>query len=354
VRRVYAASQGRNALWVKGEIFRNLDEAEASARGELDRTAQQSLFDRIEWFRRTDQMASPGGLPLIIRARAEGSDCWLFLSESRGRAKALASYYTLMFRPIFTGDPSETTKFALLLATARRLTKRVATITLSPMTAADALLVSRAFDRARWVASSYESSANWTVSTDDLSFEDYWAGRPGELRSTVRRKETKYGIETRVYTTFDGKAWADYEAIYAASWKTQEGAPDFLRDMALTESAAGALRMGLATINGEAVAAQLWTIENGHAIIHKLAYLESAKEQSPGSVLTAAMFEHVIERDCATLIDFGTGDDRYKSDWMDSRAPLYTVQLFNPRRPSGLWGAFKAWLSMLVGRTTSR
>ncbi len=341
-------------MWVKGEIFRNLDEATASARGELDRAAQRSLFDRIEWFRRTDELASPGGTPLVVRARAEGSDCWLFLTETGGTAKALANWYTLMFRPVFTGAPSEATKFALLVATARRLTKRLSSMTLGPMPAADAELVSRAFDRARWVATSHESTVNWTISTDGLSFEDYWSARPGELRSTVKRKAAKHNIETRIYTTFDGTAWAEYESIYTDSWKPDEGAPDFLRDMALTESAAGALRMGIAMIEGNAVAAQLWTVENDHAIIHKLAHLESAKEQSPGSVLTAAMFEHVIDIDHVTLIDFGTGDDRYKGDWMDSRAPLFTVQLFNPRRLSGLFGAVKAWLSTLVGRSGAR
>ena len=341
-------------MWVKGEIFRNLDEATASARGELDRAAQQSLFDRIEWFRRTDELASPGGIPLVVRARAEGSDCWLFLTETGGKARALASWYSLVFRPVFTGAPSDATKFALLVATARRLTKRLSSITIGPMPAADAALVSRAFDRARWVATSHQSTVNWTVSTDGLSFEDYWSARPGELRATVKRKAAKHGIETQIYTMFDDKAWADYESIYASSWKTEEGAPAFLREMALTESAAGALRLGVATIEGEAVAAQLWTVENGHAIIHKLAHLESAKEQSPGSVLTAAMFEHVIDVDHVALIDFGTGDDRYKADWMDNRAPLFTVQLFNPRRPSGLWGAAKAWLSTLVGRSGAR
>ena len=335
-------------MWVKGEIFRNLDEITTSARGELDRAAQRSLFDRIEWFRRTDQMAWRGGTPLVVRARAEGSDCWLFLNESGGKAKALASWYTLVFRPVFTGDPSEATKFALLLAAARRLTKRISTIILAPMPADDAAIVSRAFDRARWVAQSHQSTVNWTVSTDGFSFNDYWAGRPGELRSTVKRKAEKFGISTRIYTTFDGDAWTDYESIYAASWKSEEGAPAFLWDMALSESAAGTLRMGLAMIDGEAVAAQLWTVENGHAIIHKLAHLETAKGQSPGSVLTAAMFEHVIDQDHVSLVDFGTGDDRYKADWMDNRAPLYTVRLFNPRRPSGLWGAVKAMLSALV------
>jgi hypothetical protein len=341
-------------LWVKGEIFRNLDEVTTSARGELDRSTQGSLFNRLEWFRRTYQYASPAGQPLVVRARADGSDCWLFLTEHGGHGKALASWYTLAFQPIFTGDPNEATKFALLLASARRLSKRMASIMLSPMPKSEADRVCRAFDRARWVATSHESTVNWTVATDDLSFEDYWAGRPGELRSTVKRKAAKNCIATKVFTSFDGNAWADYEAIYAASWKPEEGSPDFLRDMALTESAAGTLRMGIATIEGEAVAAQLWTVENRHAIIHKLAHLESAKEQSPGSVLTAAMFEHVIDRDRVTLVDFGTGDDRYKADWMDCRTPLYTVQLFNPRQPSGLWGAAKAGLSGIVGRRPTR
>jgi CelD/BcsL family acetyltransferase involved in cellulose biosynthesis len=337
-------------LWVKGEIFRNLDDATASARGELDRAKQVSLFDRMEWFRRTDERASPGGKPLIVRARAEGSDCWLFLSERGGQAKALASWYTFAFGPVFTGDPTEETKFALLVATARRLAKRISTIELAPMHGEDAQRLTRAFDRARWVTHKREASASWTVATDDLTFEEYWAARPGELRSTVKRKSAKYDISSQIYTTFDGNAWAQYEAIYAASWKTAEGAPEFLRNMALTESAAGALRIGIATIEGEPVAAQLWTIENGRAIIHKLAYLESAREQSPGSVLTAAMFQHAIDQNRVSLIDFGTGDDPYKSDWMDTRQPLYRVQLFNPRHPTGLWHAAKASLSALVGR----
>ena len=341
-------------MWVKGEIFRNLDEAAASARGELDRAAQRSLFNRIDWFRRTYAYASPSGHPLIVRARAEGSDCWLFLIERAGHANALASWYTLSFQPIFTGNPSEATKFALLLASARRLGKRLSSITLAPMPEADAALICRAFDRARWVATTRETTVNWTIATENVRFGDYWAQRPGELRSTVKRKAAKFGVETSIFNSFDGKAWASYESIYAASWKPEEGSNEFLRDMALTESAAGTLRMGLATIEGEAVAAQLWTVENGHAIIHKLAHLETAKEQSPGSILTAALFDHVITHDNVSLVDFGTGDDRYKSDWMDSRKPLYTVSLFNPRRPSGLWGAAKAGLSALVGRNGNR
>ena len=337
-------------MWVKGEIFRNLDEVTASARGELDRAAQTSLFDRLEWFQRTLAFAPPNGHPLIVRARADGSDCWLFLMQQGSKAVSLASWYALAFRPVFTGAPTQATKFALLVAIARRLAKRIGSIELSTMPADDATLLCRAFDRARWVTRSVPSTVNWTVSTDGLTFEDYLAQRPGELRSTIKRKAAKHEIQTNVVTAFDGRAWSDYETIYTASWKPEEGSPRFLRDMALCEGAAGTLRLGIARIGGQAVAAQLWTVENGHAMIHKLAHLESATAQSPGSVLTAAMFAHVIDQDGVSLVDFGTGDDRYKRDWMDNCAPFHKVQLFNPRRPSGLLGAAKASLSTLVGR----
>ncbi len=307
------------------------------------------MFDRIEWFRRTRQFASPPGQPLIVRARAEGTDGWLFLMEDKGRAVALSSWYTLSFRPVFTDDAVDGTKYALLVAVARRLRKRLASVHAEPVTAADAAIICKAFDRARWVAQARPSTANWTVRTEGITFEEYWSARPGELRSTVKRKASKFAVETKIFTSFDGMAWADYEMIYAASWKPDEGAPEFLRDMALAEGAAGTLRLGIASIGGEPVAAQLWTVENGHAIIHKLAHAASANDQSPGSILSAAMFEYVIDTDRVALVDFGTGDDAYKADWMDTRTQLFSVDLFNPLRPAGLWGACRAWLSALVG-----
>ena len=72
-------------------------------------------------------------------------------------------------------------------------------------------------------------------------------------------------------------AWADYEAVYAASWKPEEGSPAFLRALAEQEGAAGTLRLGIARRGGRPVAAQLWTVESGVATIHKLAYVEDER-----------------------------------------------------------------------------
>ena len=79
--------------------------------------------------------------------------------------------------------------------------------------------------------------------------------------------------------------------------------------------------------------------------IHKLAHVEAKRGQSPGTILTAAMFRHVIERDEVRQIDFGTGNDLYKADWMDQSRQLHRLSLFNPRTATGLIGAARESLS---------
>jgi CelD/BcsL family acetyltransferase involved in cellulose biosynthesis len=79
-------------------------------------------------------------------------------------------------------------------------------------------------------------------------------------------------------------------------------------------------------------------VEGGTAFIHKLAYVEAAKPLSPGTSLSAALFETVIDHDRVSHIDFGTGDDPYKRDWMDQQRPRWRLVAMDPRRP-GQWPA---------------
>lgn len=341
-------------MWVKGEIFRDLDDAEAKARGTLDRAMQPSLFDRIEWFRRIWQHCPPGDRPLIVRARTDGSDAWLFLAERGSAAVGLASWYTLAFRPVMTGAPSEQTARALLVAIARRLRPRFATIGFDHVPAADADAMSGAFRRAGWLARVTPQTANWSIDVAGKSFAEYWAERPSQLRSTAKRKAAKTPMDLTIVDRFDESVWDDYADIYADSWKPDEGSLGFVRAMAEDEGAAGTLRMGIASHEGRAIAAQLWTVEHGIAIIHKLAHRVDAAELSPGTILSRAMFEHVIDRDRVVTIDFGTGDDRYKADWMDARVMRMRIDVYNPRKPAGLIAAAKARVRALVARPGNR
>ena len=208
----------------------------------------------------------------------------------------------------------------------------------------------RAFADAGWQAVAAVSSANWVAHVDGQDFATYWARRPSRLRNTVRRKLRDAGLEILILDRFDAAAWAEYEAVYAASWKPEEGAPGFVRAMAEQEGAAGTLRLGIARREGAPVAAQLWTVENGTAIIHKLAYASAEQARSPGTVLSEAMFRHVIGQDRPALIDFGTGDDGYKADWMDEKRPLYRIDLYNRHSLRGWVGIARDRLAGLRHR----
>ena len=345
-------------LWVKGELLTDIDAPGIDPTGQLVRAAQPHLFNRRDWFKRVWHYG--GGSPLIARAASEGALAWLFLRrDSLRSASALANWYSFAFRPIFAGHPDTTRQAGMIVAVAKRFRTarpRIASIELSPVPTDDgtAEMLENAFRRAGWLVSVRECSTSWTANVAGMSFADYWAARPGQLRSTLKRKLGKAEFETQILADFSEDDWAIYEEIYAESWKPLEGLPEFLKDLAVAEAKAGCLRLGICRIEGVAVAAQLWTVENGVALIHKLAHRESATELSPGTVLSAAMFRHVIDKDNVDVIDFGTGNDPYKADWMDRSTPLMLITAHNPITATGLLGAAKAGLSRLVRRRTGR
>jgi hypothetical protein len=341
--------------WVKGELLTDLDAPGVDPTRQLHREAQPSLFNRRSWFARVwNHFPTPAVSPIIARATSEGSIAWLFLArDTNGNASALANWYSFSFSVVFKGDPDEAHRRAMVTAMAKRLGSAkpaIAKISLGPVARSDGSteLLTRSFSRARWRVISTQISTSWTATVSGVSFAEYWEARPGQLRSTYSRKKAKAAFDVVIYDSFDADAWAEYEDVYADSWKPEEGAPAFVRETAQCESEAGCLRLGICRIDGVAVAAQYWTVENGVAYIHKLAHRESAKPLSPGTILSHALFKHVIDVDKVSKIDFGTGDDSYKADWMDTREPLDQIICYNLRTLSGraaaLGASAKAWL----------
>ena len=315
----------------------------------LDAVGQASPFDRIDWFRRTAALVT--GTPLVARA-CEGNACThLFLQRDGRRASGLASWYTLAYRPVFTGG-CDARRHAQLAVIARALRGQVGRIALDHIPADAALQIRAAFGPP-WLMTATPQVASWTADVRGQCFDTYWAARPGRLRSTHKRK-AKGGVAVEVLTRFDADAWAVYEDIYAESWKPAEGSMPFLRDFARSESDAGRLRFGIARHDGRAIAAQFWTVDHGVAYIHKLAHREGDAARSPGTLLSHAMFAHVIDTDRVDLIDFGTGDDAYKADWMTARTELSRVELHNLASIDGMAGAARIAAARLVARVRSR
>jgi len=292
---------------------------------------QTSPFDRLEWWQMLERHC--GLEPRIASARDGAAYAVLALTPGR-KARSLANWYTFRFRPVVSASANGR---VLLSTIARVLRRKSARITLAGVPEEDARLLKAAFADAGWAAYRSATDVNHFLLLEGRDFESYLAGRPGPLRSTLERKSGK--VATRIVSHFDPAAWDQYESVYRDSWKPEEGSPAFLRAFAEAEGAAGRLRLGLAETGGaetggEIVAAQFWTVDHGTAYIHKLAYRESAKGLSPGTVLTAALLRHVIDTDRVARVDFGTGDDAYKRDWMERMRSLYRLDLLRRDVPA--------------------
>lgn len=294
------------------------------------------LFDRALWFDGLHRHCLASKAPHIAYAADRGAAVKLYLVENGPSGlQAMANWYSFIWRPVFGGNPDLDTQRMLLGRAAHRLARTTHRVVLSPVPDEDgsASLMAEVFAAAGWQVTREQCDENHVLHVGGRSFDAYWASRPGQLRSTVKRKGNKGVVDLRIEARFDARSWTDYEAIYARSWKPEEGSPEFLRWLAQREAEAGRLRVGIASIDGVAVAAQFWTVENGTAYIHKLAHDERHIQASPGTLLTHALFQHVIDTDHVDLVDFGTGSDPYKRDWMEDVRPRYRLEMLWPRSP---------------------
>jgi Acetyltransferase (GNAT) domain len=324
-------------LPVKCENHNNFAVAQASAAGALDREAQASLFDRLDWLESLHRVALRTNRPSLLQARRGDVQCWLPLMETRSRHfVALANWYNFSWQPVFTGTRDEIAKLELLRALAAFARGKARRLSMAPLPDEEgsASLLQAAFEAEGWTVFRAACDKNHILHVDGRSFDAYWQGRPSRLKNTVKRKGRAGVVTIRIDSEFDAESWRDYERVYAKSWKPEEGSPEFLRQLAERESVAGALRMGLAYIDGKPVAAQFWTVENGVALIHKLAHDARYMQASPGTLLSAALFQQAIDVDRVDLIDFGTGNDPYKTEWMEEVRERFALEIFAPNHPA--------------------
>ncbi|MFD1103377.1 GNAT family N-acetyltransferase [Sphingobium olei] len=330
--------------------YHSMEEVRGALASRLSPVPLPSLFDRIEWYEALHRHCLAGTSPRIIQAVEGHAEVWMMLASPAPRqATALANWYSFRWAPLFLGEPDGETRVRLLDAAARQMMHGRAHVDLYPLEAPDELLA--ALRRTGWFAVARPMGGRHLLRVEGRSFADYWSGRPGRLRALVRRKGRADPFALSIHDMLSDALWADYVAVHESSWKEPEpaGGLALLREIAEREGAAGRLRLGFARRDGRAVAAQLWTVEGGAALIHKLNHDRALDARSPGTLLSHAMFAHAIDVDRVETIDYGTGDNAYKSDWMDVRLPLHRIDAFNPRFASAWLPAARTAISALVG-----
>lgn len=196
---------------------------------------------------------------------------------------------------------------------------------------------------------------NWILRVNGQSYEDYMAARPARLRNTIVRKnrklEREHGYEIRLFTGDEvPQAMSDYHAVYGASWKANEQYADFLDGIVAGFSRQGWSRLAVLYVKGKPVAAQLWFVSHGKASIFRLAYDEAWRRYSPGSILTSFLMQYVIDIDGVEEIDFLTGNDVYKQDWMSDRRERFALSCVKSVKPAGRYELFVESLRGMLKR----
>lgn len=198
---------------------------------------------------------------------------------------------------------------------------------------------------------------NWFQPVPAGGFDAYWKQRPSPLRHSVergRRRLDRAGDWRIDILTTDSaqleEGLAAYLAVYAQSWKSPEPCPDFMPGLVRMAAREGWLRLGVLWLGQQPLAAQVWLVYGAKANIYKLAYVKGSEKLSAGSVLTAALMQHVMDVDRVAEVDYLSGDDAYKRDWMAERRERVGLVAFDPRSPRGLIAAGRHFAGTWLGR----
>lgn len=309
-------------------------------------------FVRTEWFDMLARHCFADRAIILQTASAGDARATLPLVDQGDHLGALANYYSFTYGPLFHNADNPDLRAALLRRIALDLKGRRQRISLYPLVDDDGTAeeLRRAFASTGWIALLTDQGSNHILDVNGRKFGTYWSGRPGALRSAVKRKARKTRYRFEIHEAVTDSLWADYTAIYQASWKNAEPYPGMVRAIAQDAATRGVLRLGLARDGDQPVATQLWTIEGATACIHKIAHDSAHDAGSPGTLLSHHMFRHMMDTEKVAHIDYGTGGNAYKRDWMDRERPMLRLDCFDPRRAAMWLPALRTRISQLVRR----
>lgn len=327
--------------------------------------ATPEVFYTTEWF---ENLAERGLAPEVVTqtrcqllvASNVSSDQVVCLPLLHGQnLEGLSNYYSSLFGPIFWENSTvhthaqdwfcDQTLWDSIGRFIRQDKAAWPVISFSPMDAQatffNCLLTS--LKNAGYWADTFFCFGNWYLDVAGRPFSDYFLTLPAPLRNSIARGQRRLNSAgpwaIQIQKAPDGAleaAIADFVSVYSSSWKGREPNTQFVPNLARVAAAQGWLRLGVLRHNDKAIAAQLWLVKGGKASIFKLAYVNGVERFSAGSVLTSAMMEHVIDVDQVREVDYLTGDDAYKRDWMSHRRERLGIVAFNPTKTRGVLNAF--------------
>ncbi len=329
------------------EVFTHPGELPADAQSFLGKAEKRNFELGCAWYANlvdTVYQSHAGIRFYVLRQAGQMAAVLPIRAEKVGRGwhvHSLSNFYTSLYEPAFDASLKSSELVPLLTAIGNDF-PGLESFQLAPMDPeSHAWRTLLGALRAKgWVPFDYFSFGNWFQTMRGTGAE-YMAARDNQLKNTIRRMGKKLAgvggsIELVTEPKDIARGIAAWEQVYGASWKKPEPFPTFVPGLLHSYAGKGMLRLGLAWKDGQPIAAQLWIVSQGRASIYKLAYDEQYKAYSPGTLITAMLMEHVIDKDQVVEIDYLIGDDPYKKSWLNQRRERRGIVAYNPRTLRGL------------------
>ena len=331
--------------------YANWDALPTSAEDLFAQTARDSIFFSRPWFENLHQHAPAQHQRLRLACVLDDQQVMaILLLEMRSEQHwyALSNLYSSLYTLLLTDDAQQEVVDCLALGLSRL---PFASLRLEPIAEDDPQM--HRFEqaiRALGIACHRRFRFyNWVHQTHGQTFADYLQARPARLRNTLARKQRKlareYNYTIRLFTDQDLQlALQDYDTVYQKSWKANELYGEFIQGLAYRLAEQGWLRLAILYINNQPVAAQFWFVVHGRASIFKLVYDQQWAHYSPGSILSRYLMAQVIDNEQVSEIDFLTGNDAYKQDWMSERRERYVLHCIKQTEPERGVARLRKWL----------
>ncbi len=310
--------------------------------------AHESIFFTNEWFETLYAETFEDGQSLLLACVVDEGNvlALLPLVGANEHWQSFNHRYTALYS-LLLAEKKQTEVLVCLVDGLSQLS--IDSLQLNPIAEDDRNMLSlqQVLESAGYEYHQHFSFYNWIHFTQHQSFDEYMAERPAQLRNTISRKRRKLEREHEYkICMFKGdevqQGLVDYHAAYSSSWKAYEQSVALLDAVAINLSVPDWTRLAVLYIDGKAAAAQLWFVVHGKASIFRLAYDEEWKRYSPGSILTAYLMQYVIDIDKVEEIDFLTGNDAYKQDWMSVRRQRLRVLFVKQKKSQGNSGLLTA------------
>ncbi len=359
-------------------VYESFSEIPDQCRELLGYSGSQSLFFSQPWFENYVQTVVSDSDRVRIFSASPDESCNadillpLCSHEQSGliapkTLSGLANFYSSRFEPLvkhLSDIPSKSVRAMVAEIVAEKPGWDV--VDISPYRFDSAVLqeLGDAFSGHRWALQKYFCFRNLFLENEYQDFDSYLSTRSSKIRKTTANRVRKFDRDPEnrfeIITSVDGldAGMELFAVLYEMRWQKPEPYPEFLPGLAKLCAEQGWLRLGIARVGDRPVAAQFWIVKDGVAYIFKVAYDPEFTKMSAGTVALYKMFQHVLDNEKVNEIDFLTGDDGYKRDWMDDSRDMTGMMAFNTRSARGLIAASRhiggRAIKKFVGRVTRK